>query len=155
MAQQFQTIVLPKIFAKADFYYQVPDIVMTDDGDLKLNSTGDLDLDVSGNRAFRSEIIKRILTEHMGLVIHPEYGAGLDRACGEPINQTLAETIKTYIYRSLTDDNRVKSGDIIMEVARVDEYTLAVILVIDLSFKRISFPLFLMNTDTGSVVLGD
>lgn len=146
-------VLLPKIFSKVDFYYQIPDVVMDQDGDLQLNSTGDLDLDEEGHRAFFSDVIKRVLTEQHGMALHPEYGAGLDSLMGEPINHEMSEKVKALIYRGLTDHERVQGIDILMETARLDESTIAVILVVDTKMKRFSFPLILANIDSSRIQL--
>lgn len=61
----------------ADLYHEMG-------GDLALSPTGDLAL-VSGAVATRQRVLRRLLTNPLGYVWHPEYGAGLARFVGLPI----------------------------------------------------------------------
>jgi hypothetical protein len=155
MPQYQDSIVLPEILAKSDLYYQNPDILIDDEGDLRIDESGDLFVDKTGIQAFRAEVIKRVLTETRGLSFHPSYGAGLDAYIGEPLSPELSTAIKSKIYTALTSDDFARGSDIIMELARIDENTLAIVLIINIEYRQISVPLALVDLQNGRVYLGE
>ena len=150
-----QAVVLPHIFDVVDPGVIRPDIVMSYEGDLQISDHGDLDLDLQGDRNITSNIVRRILCEESGLKTHLNYGAALDRYIGSAIDSELVGKIKSAIIKTLTVDTTIVPTNIKIEVARLDETTLVVLLAIDLTYKNIVLPLIVLDAQTGSITIGD
>ncbi|MES1988725.1 MAG: phage tail protein [Pseudomonadota bacterium] len=69
-----------------------PEIVYDADheygGDLSLSATGDLQL-VSQSERSNQRVLRRLLTNPVDYIWHPEYGAGIKEFVGAPLTDTL------------------------------------------------------------------
>lgn len=70
----------------------MPDLEMTWSGDLSVSATGDLAL-VSDPELGTERVLRRLMTNSGDYIWNPDYGAGLGRFVGQPVDRARVEAL--------------------------------------------------------------
>lgn len=134
------------------------DIEVDDDGDLVLDSNGDLKL-ASAQRTALQDIIMRVRTGLNDLSIHPLFGADIVNLVGEPNTPETAEKIKARVYKSLVRDGRFGSSTVRVDVVPVGRSEVVVLIGVTDSISDVDADTtavtlsFLLNYDAGDMTI--
>lgn len=94
--------------------YMERDICVSPSGDLVLAANGDLYL-AAPSGVLKQDIAFRMKTDYNDFTPHPDIGADLTSLIGEVNNRATALTGEQKVIRSLTQDGRISSRDLVVQ----------------------------------------
>ena len=94
--------------------YSEVDIFVDASGDIAVAANGDLQMAVPSG-VLLQDVAFRLRTDQGDFRPHPDLGANLDTLIGEPNTKTTSGTGEQFIINSLTSDNRVAPGDLMVK----------------------------------------
>lgn len=112
------------------------DIEVDDDGDLVLDSTGDLKI-ATVMRTIAQDVIFRVRTETNDFKPHPTLGSNAIIMKGEVNNRYNGELIQQMVTRSLTYDGRFHAGEFSIDVIPVSESVVMLLIVFPAVFENV------------------
>ena len=86
----------------------MPDLYFTEDGDLRVSSSGDVTITQSESRNVAQQIYLRVMTELGDFPIYPTLGTELDRLYGMPQNANTGKVGERIILEALKRDGRLE-----------------------------------------------
>jgi len=132
--------------------YDEQTIEMTNDGDLVLNSSGDLKL-ASAQRTLEQNTLFRVLTDFADFYLHPEYGADLGELIGEQNTRENAEIGQDSIFKVLTQDGLVNPGDLRIRAVPINLYRLVFAIFINTTAGDLKISPVVLNYNYGVEVI--
>jgi len=127
-------------------------IEMTDDGDLVLDSGGDLKL-ATAKRTLEQNVLFRVKTDFADFYPHPEFGADLGEMIGESNTRKNAEKGQGSIFRVLTQDGLVISGDLKISAIPLNQNKLVYAIFINTAAGELRVAPIILNYDYGIEVI--
>jgi hypothetical protein len=111
-------------------YSELADLSMTDDGDLIVDETGDLELSF-GTDVLQDDVTVRLNTNEQEWFHHPWLGATLDDLLGEPNTRDTGKWGADKISDSLTEDGYIDSADLSVYTIPASKEEILYYIVID------------------------
>jgi hypothetical protein len=131
-------------------YRWLSDIGMTLEGDLMIDSSGDLAL-VDGWEWLYREINKRIRTDNPAWRNHADIGCSLSDFKGQPNTPEVAKEIRRRVKSVLSIDNIAYPGEIDVDVIPVDNSSIAIHITVRISGSIIDLQKLIYNYSNGVV----